>query len=375
MRYWVLAPDGRGAAGPYEIAQLKQLPGFEPTSVIAPENATSADAWKPAHSFDDLRSLFIKPPTLPPPRPLPAWPPASPPVSRPTPQAATPASHQPTPQPASGAAGGDSAPVPQRPAASPPPKSAAGFSGAWMAFAAVAATAVILSAPALRAWLSRRQQAAAHGATRVLPAKPLNDVAPKTARPAVMHGRRPAPNPRSRTAQKGATARPLDVKMLRAAKACRWTNVRNLAHHGANINVSDSRGESPLALAIGKCRGDLNAATFLIAQGARVNAPDRVGRTPLCDALLFEHPNIVRLLLKSGADPAVPCEVAALLTLASRRRVICGGPARQDHAMLDFPPPTGAKSPTGPCPYDKIYDEIIGLLSNAQAASSRMRSP
>jgi hypothetical protein len=381
VRYWVLALDGRSAAGPYEIAQLKQLPGFKPASVIAPENATSANAWQPAHSFDDLRSLFIKPPTLPPPRSSPAWPPASLPTPGPPPQAAIPASSKPTPQPASGSLGGDSTPVLQRPVANSHPKNSASFSSAWIYFAAIAGTAaaIFVSQPAPRAWLARHWQAVIQGKTHALTAKPLKAVAKIISQPAIKQTRRRSPIPRPKHIEQDVpralplAKRPLDVKMMRAAQACRWASVRKLVRQGANVNVRGREGGSPLSLAIGKCRSDLGVVIFLVASGASVSAPDGSGRTPLCEAVLSEHPNIVRLLLKSGAASTDACEVAALLTLASRRQAICLGSAQQDPKMRDFPPP-GIRSSPGPCPYDKIYDEIISLLSNAETTSGQLRS-
>lgn len=65
MRYWALKPDGKDAEGPYEMAALRTRPGFGPESIVAPENAQAADAWRPAKTYDDLRASFSKPPPLP----------------------------------------------------------------------------------------------------------------------------------------------------------------------------------------------------------------------------------------------------------------------------------------------------------------------
>jgi ankyrin repeat protein len=55
--------------------------------------------------------------------------------------------------------------------------------------------------------------------------------------------------------------------------------------------------------------GDLATCKLLIERGAKVDAKDRRGRTPLHYAVMFKNSNIhlVRLLLKNGANPnAIP---------------------------------------------------------------------
>lgn len=73
---------------------------------------------------------------------------------------------------------------------------------------------------------------------------------------------------------------------------------------GANVNVSNSKGETPLFRAI-KC-GDMEAVRFLIESGADVNGvSDARGRTPLMEALeASEHVRrqMIPLLLDAGAD-------------------------------------------------------------------------
>ncbi len=83
MRYWVLNPDGRDARGPFEIADLKKLPGFSAESMVAPETATDASAWKAAKLHDQLRSLFVRP-SVPPPLPIKPPPPKVLPVAAPS---------------------------------------------------------------------------------------------------------------------------------------------------------------------------------------------------------------------------------------------------------------------------------------------------
>ena len=80
MKYWVI--DGGEAKGPFEPDELKKLPGFGPSSMIAPDGADRADDWKPA-SFYLLRPPNPRSePVEPKPRPAPA------PVLEPEPQPA-----------------------------------------------------------------------------------------------------------------------------------------------------------------------------------------------------------------------------------------------------------------------------------------------
>lgn len=51
--------------------------------------------------------------------------------------------------------------------------------------------------------------------------------------------------------------------------------------------------------------GQLPQVERLIAQGARVNAPDEAGRTPLMLAAINGHTAVVQRLLAAGANPAL----------------------------------------------------------------------
>lgn len=63
MRYWLLRSDGSGADGPYEPYELRSMPGFGLDRIIAPENARTVDAWKPARLYPDFRPLLAASPT------------------------------------------------------------------------------------------------------------------------------------------------------------------------------------------------------------------------------------------------------------------------------------------------------------------------
>jgi hypothetical protein len=81
--------------------------------------------------------------------------------------------------------------------------------------------------------------------------------------------------------------------------------VKALVDSGANVNVSDVSGATPLILAAS--RGQRDVVRYLVEQGANVNARDKAGNTPLsCVAawhdLMPDDTAIVNSLLDRGAD-------------------------------------------------------------------------
>jgi ankyrin repeat protein len=74
-----------------------------------------------------------------------------------------------------------------------------------------------------------------------------------------------------------------------------------LLAQGANPNVADTKGVTPLVLATQL--GFLEGAETLIAKGAKVDIPNATGETPLIGAVHRHDIPMLRLLLKSGADP------------------------------------------------------------------------
>lgn len=77
-----------------------------------------------------------------------------------------------------------------------------------------------------------------------------------------------------------------------------------LVGHGANVNVRDAKGTTPLVLAASL--GFLEGVDFLIASGARVDDPNNTGETPLISAVHRHDTGMVRALLKAGANPDRP---------------------------------------------------------------------
>ena len=77
-----------------------------------------------------------------------------------------------------------------------------------------------------------------------------------------------------------------------------WLNF--LLFKGANANIRNDRGVTPLGIAVSLSWPE--GAELLLGKGARVNDPDDNGETPLIAAVHLRNIELVRLLLKSGAD-------------------------------------------------------------------------
>jgi len=106
--------------------------------------------------------------------------------------------------------------------------------------------------------------------------------------------------------KKGATVSGKKKEDLntRLYKACRWNNLaeaRRLLDAGADPNIQDGDGWTPLQHACS--RGYTDIVRLLIDHGADVNARDRDSWTPLRRACYRDRPDLARLLLGHGADP------------------------------------------------------------------------
>jgi ankyrin repeat protein len=70
---------------------------------------------------------------------------------------------------------------------------------------------------------------------------------------------------------------------------------------GADPNVGDANGDTPLIIAAGI--GFEEAATHMLRRGAKVDATNRRGETALTIAVQQRQPRLVELLLRAGANP------------------------------------------------------------------------
>ncbi|MEC9066659.1 ankyrin repeat domain-containing protein [Pelagerythrobacter marinus] len=77
--------------------------------------------------------------------------------------------------------------------------------------------------------------------------------------------------------------------------------IRFLTQKGANPNVRDKRGNSPLSLAVSL--GFVEGAKELIEAGARVDETNATGETPLIVAIHRRDTAMVETLLENGASP------------------------------------------------------------------------
>lgn len=87
--------------------------------------------------------------------------------------------------------------------------------------------------------------------------------------------------------------------IVTARRDLTWMNF--LIAKGANVNLADSRGTTPLQLAVSL--GFPEGVELLVAQKARVDEPNSSGETPLISAVHRRDVALMRLLLKAGANP------------------------------------------------------------------------
>lgn len=76
--------------------------------------------------------------------------------------------------------------------------------------------------------------------------------------------------------------------------------IRFLADQGANPNVTDSNGVTPLQIATSL--GYAEGVEALLKAGANVNVANSTGETPLISAVLRRDVELIRLLLANGAN-------------------------------------------------------------------------
>lgn len=79
------------------------------------------------------------------------------------------------------------------------------------------------------------------------------------------------------------------------------TWLRFLLQKGANANIQDGRGNTPMMIAVET--GYVDGIQILIRYNANVDVPNNSGETPLIRAVQLRKVDLVRTLLDAGADP------------------------------------------------------------------------
>ncbi|UVI39468.1 ankyrin repeat domain-containing protein [Qipengyuania spongiae] len=77
--------------------------------------------------------------------------------------------------------------------------------------------------------------------------------------------------------------------------------IRFLTAKGANPNIEDKNGTTPLQVAASL--GFVEGIEALVKAGARVDVTNSSGETPLISAIHRRDPAMIRLLVKNGANP------------------------------------------------------------------------
>jgi ankyrin repeat protein len=86
--------------------------------------------------------------------------------------------------------------------------------------------------------------------------------------------------------------------------------LRYLLQKGANPNIQDRAGNTPMMIAVNS--NFVEGVLILIAYKGDVNVRNSSGETPLIRAVQLRNAEMVRELLKAGADPDRPDNIAGL---------------------------------------------------------------
>ncbi len=79
------------------------------------------------------------------------------------------------------------------------------------------------------------------------------------------------------------------------------TWIRFLTQNGANPNIANKKGVTPIMIA--SSLGNVAGVEALLKGGARIDDQNSLGETPLISAIHRRDVEMVKLLLASGADP------------------------------------------------------------------------
>jgi cytohesin len=114
---------------------------------------------------------------------------------------------------------------------------------------------------------------------------------------------------------RGAQLRYLATKRDSVALNERLAQARHL------VNAPDAYGQTPLTLAVGADKADLNSVLVLLNWGADPNVTNQFGGTPYSVAVEREHTNLVTLLKQHGGKET-PITRSAPLRSAARKNLL-----------------------------------------------------
>jgi ankyrin repeat protein len=95
-----------------------------------------------------------------------------------------------------------------------------------------------------------------------------------------------------------------NTALLVASRCNNAKAIKKIIKRGADVNISDSAGFTPVWIAA--CHGHMAVVRALIDHGADVNITDNTGTTPVIIAAIKGHRDVVTLLYKVGADMSAP---------------------------------------------------------------------
>ena len=116
-----------------------------------------------------------------------------------------------------------------------------------------------------------------------------------------------------------------------------------LLNRGADPNMGDAKGDTPLIVAAGI--GFEEAGAYLLSMGAKVDAINRRGETALAIAVQQRHPRMVELLLRAGANPDKPDRVSGYTPREYAKR---DSRNPQLLKLIETVKPTAKKATAGP---------------------------
>lgn len=95
----------------------------------------------------------------------------------------------------------------------------------------------------------------------------------------------------------------MEKQLLTAVEQRETATVLSLLQQGANINVTDSQGRTPVMIAT--YGNDIKTAKALIKAGANVNIQDKMKNNPFLYAGAEGYLEILKLTIDAGADPTL----------------------------------------------------------------------